>query len=718
VRLRTVAIGLLLLTGCGEVPSQKPPADAAQAIPARRVIEPPPGTRSTASLARAQVGSESRLVLGSQPRVVLRWREEVTLGDSLGVEVEVPDDAPVGAGLRIDVSASARDKRSRDLTLVEIHSEATRRERLVAEPHILTPAALRGSRSHRVTIPVPADLRGLPALVSALARPLPARARSSWRSRALPTRPTDRLIFGFAVEQEGWSPGWPPVRFQVLAEPASGGEAELLFEQRLDPATSSDHRRWFDASVDLTGLDDGAYVFRFEAEALSAIDGSDVVRSYPVFSAPEIEAGPIGVSADAPDPSQPNIILVSLDTLRARSVGAYGYARDTTPTLDARVAAEGALARAAVAPVPYTPPAHMSMLTGLEPCVHGVLDRHGVLADDPLTLAEVLRAEGYRTGAFTENAYVVAAAGFARGFDHYFEEVSDEAASPGFARETFAGAQRWLAGTGDRPFFLFLHTYQVHDPYVPPEAYASLFAGDGQSDHYKDALRTQLDDYDREIRYTDDLLAGLLDALEAKHLERRTILVVTSDHGEGFGEHYWTRHGIDAHDEAILVPLVIRAPGRIAPGRVVEEPVGLMDLMPTLLELAGAEPPDGLQGRSFASLLLGEPSRFVTRPLVSTAEGNVSVRERDWKLLVGKKKGRKRLYHLASDPDEKRDLAAQHPQKLAELERALAEHTAFCEAWAASRPPRDATAAGVRQPGWLINRDEIEEKLRALGYLE
>ena len=216
---------------------------------------------------------------------------------------------------------------------------------------------------------------------------------------------------------------------------------------------------------------------------------------------------------------------------------------------------------------------------------------------------------------------------------------------------------------------------------------------------------------------TDDLLVGLLDALERENLERRTILVVTSDHGEGFGEHFWTRHGLDAHDEAILVPMLIRAPDRIAAGLRVDEPVGLMDLMPTLLELLGVDSPAGLQGRSFASLLLGEPSCFEARPLSSSSKGNVSVRERDWKLLEGRG-GRQLLYDLAAAPDERQNVAAEHPEKLAERSQALAEHRAFCADWAARQPKLDGIAPGARQPAWLINRDEIEEKLQALGYLE
>lgn len=726
-RRERIATALLLaaisvLSGCegrAPEPSAEPGGAASPPVVARRVIEPPPGETSTAALPRARVGRESRLVLGSEPRVVLEAREEVRLGESLVVPIELPATLAPVSGVRIDVWASARDEDSRDLSLLEIHSEATHRTRLEAEPLVLSAEDLARSRRYERTIEVPGDLRGLPALVSAVARPLPDAAKVLWRSRPLEVGASDRLIFGYAVEREGWSPGWPPVTVRVYAEPVDGGVPRLLFERALDPARREGDRRWFDASIPLDALPPGPVVFRFESEALAPIAGTQLARSYAVVSAPELEAGPAGVAPDAPDPAQRNVILISLDTLRARSVGAYGRERATTPILDARVAGEGALVRRALAPVPYTPPAHMSMLTGLEPCVHGVIDRFRVLAADQLTLAELLRAAGYRTAAVTEDAYVVAASGFARGFDHYFEEFSDLAASPGFARETFARGARWLAEVGDRPFFLFLHTYQVHRPYAPPEEYAGLFADDGlEGPQVRERLRSDLADYEREIRYTDDLLGGLLDALDRLNLTQRTILVVTSDHGEGFGEHLWARHGFDAHEEAIHVPLLVRAPGLVPAGLVVDESVGLMDLVPTLLELVGVAEPPGLQGRSFASLLRGEPSRFQARPLVSEAEGNVAVSSGDWKLLEVREGKVLHLYDLAADPGERSNVAPEHPGQVADLERALERHDAFCEPWRSARPESHYVTPGRRPPAWLVNRDEIEAKLRALGYID
>jgi arylsulfatase A-like enzyme len=564
-----------------------------------------------------------------------------------------------------------------------------------------------------------------------VARPLPGAETLAHETRPFEIGAEDRLVFGYGVEEEGWSPGWPPVRFRVEARIEGAPEAPgiRLFDRRIDPAADPRDRRWFDASLNLRGLAGRRVRFAFETEALEPIAGTDLARSFPVVSNPEVVPGPTGASGRGRLSAvpgafpRPDIVLISLDTLRARSVSAYGYARQTTPNLDLRLVAEGTMMRSTVTPFPYTPPAHMSMLTGLDVCAHGVEDRHGVLAPNRVTLAEALRAAGYRTAAFTEDAYVVAGAGFARGFDTYFELLDEEHVAPGFAAETFERAERWLSTVDARPFFLFVHTYQVHEPYTPPRGYRSLFEDDLLQD-YPPESRAALTDYDREIRYTDDLLGGFLDALDAGGLAATAIAVVTSDHGEQFGEHFWTGHAFDTHDEALLVPLVIRAPGLVAAARVVEQPVSLMDLPPTLLELTGLDPIPDVQGRSFADLLLGTPveglTPFEERPLVSFAKVNESVRTRRYKYLqeTGEKAGPK-LYDLVADPGEHRNVASSHPEALAEARAALTRHAESCQAWLRAHPPEETPGIrGQRQPGWLINRDEIDRKLRSLGYVE
>jgi arylsulfatase A-like enzyme len=694
----------------------------------QRAIEPEPGRFSMADLARAEIAHETRPVIAANPRVVLRWREEVELLEELRVAVELPAELRNRGLVRLDAWVSVPEASAREQTLRERRvAEFSRREILRATPTVIDSEMKQGqtvedSTRAMLTIVVPAALRGMSGLLQVVARPLTSSAVKRWETHRFEIPSRARLFFGYGVEEPGWAEGWPPVHFRLSAQDDAGSPAVMLFERRIDPAGDARDRHWFDASVDLMSLVGRTVQFVFEAEALGDAPGASIDRSFPVVSNPELVVSPVGGIPTAGDRTRPNIVLISLDTLRAKSVGAYGYPRETTPTLDRRLAAEGALARFVVVPRPFTPPSHMSMLTGLEPCVHGVMSRHDVVGPERIMLAEVLRASGYKTAAFTENAYVVAGAGFARGFDRYVEERSEESAAPGFATETFRAAERWLAETDGRPFFLFIHTYQVHAPYRPPRGYRTLFRDDRLENAYPEQHRDNLTEYDREIRYTDDLLAGFLDSLETKGIAEQTIVAVTSDHGEGFGEHVWGGHGFSLHDEAVLVPLVVRAPGRVPPGLVIEEQVGLIDLMPTLLELAGLSVPVELQGRSFAPQLLGGGTPFAERPLFSAMSigSTQAVRTRSYKYMRAQTpEVKEMLYDLERDPNELKDVAASDPEAVARARVLLSEHEEACEAFLAAHPAEPgAEIRAENNPGWLITRDEIDRKLRSLGYVE
>ena len=649
---------------------------------------PASGSGSTATLARAEIAGESRYVLAGHPRVVLRARDEVFLprADELHVPAELP---PMLAGRDVRIDASLLVRQLTVAAPAPTIGELQAASMVTASAPPLVVHGSDGARPEAV-IPLPEALRGQRGLLTVVARPLPASPVERTETAEIDVPAGARLVFGYGVEDAGWAAGFPPVRFALAAGDTT------LFERRLDPAADARDRRWFDASVDLGSLAGHRTRFAFTTEALP---GADLERSFAVVSSPEI--------VPPAAPVRPSLVLVSLDTLRARSASAYGCRRPTTPTLD-RLATAGALVRTAVAPVPFTPPSHMSMLTGLEPCAHGVKGVHEALAPERLTLAEALRAVGYETAAFTEDAYLVAASGFDRGFDSYVENRSEESASPGFAVETFAQARAWLLAHAGRPAFLFVHTYQVHEPYTPPRAYATLFTDDDQGDENQRALA----DYEREVRYTDDLLADLLGAVDP-----HAVVVVTSDHGEGFGEHFWTGHGFDLHDEALLVPLVVRAPGLIPAGRVIEEQVGLVDLAPTLLELLGAPALPDIQGQSFAGLLTGRRGRFVERAIVSTdLVGDESVRTRRSKVITTK--AGPMLYDLAADPREESDRATSDATGVAAAGPLLEQAHEACASWHRAHPSDEEAARPPSRsdPAWLVNRDDIERKLRSLGY--
>ena len=307
------------------------------------------------------------------------------------------------------------------------------------------------------------------------------------------------------------------------------------------------------------------------------------------------------------------VILISIDALRADHLGPYGYARPTTPFLD-RLAGRATVFENAFAQVPATLPSHMSMFTGLYPSEHQVHPPSSVLSDRIRTLPEVLRKAGLRTFGHTEGGYVQGGYGFARGF----EEWSDTPyAHDTDVERTFQAGLDSLSRLrpGER-FFLFLHSYTVHDPYEPPPAYRSLpwmrarpaGAFDPTGPNFASFNLRRLDAtaeaidwyrglYDAGIRYLDDRLAAFFAELERSGLARDTVVILTADHGEEFGEHDRLVH-TQAYPECLHIPWIVVAPGRA--GARVARVVETIDFAPTIYELVGVAPPPDLPGQSRA----------------------------------------------------------------------------------------------------------------------
>ena len=402
------------------------------------------------------------------------------------------------------------------------------------------------------------------------------------RHRTEPVRvPEDAVLevaFGFLPPGAGG-----PSRFEISAcDPEGGSDAcRTLFSE----VHGEDAKGWLLRSVPVGRP--GRFAFRFDvvpARAGSSSAEGDPT-DLPVWAVPTL------VAPRAEPATRRNLLLISLDTLRADHLGSYGYARDTSPFIDRELAARGTLFERCISAATTTGPSHMTIFTGLPPAVHGV---HGdsyyrALPDGVPTLAEVLRENGFATAAVTEDGPMGAYRGFDRGFDSYVENESHELAqAEGHVEETLARGLAWLRHHRRERRFLFLHTFQVHSPYSPPPELGRLFEGDGV-----DPRRTQLLPrawkpvrYDREIRYTDGRLATFFGTLDAEHLLADTIVVLLSDHGEEFLEHGALVHGPAVHEEVLQVPCIVRGPG-VAAGRRIEQPVSLVDWMPTLLELAG-----------------------------------------------------------------------------------------------------------------------------------
>ncbi len=346
-----------------------------------------------------------------------------------------------------------------------------------------------------------------------------------------------------------------------------------------------------------------------------------------------------------------NVLLVSMDTVRHDRVHCYGRQQIDTPTLD-RLARDGIRFSQAVTPVPMTLPGHASMLTGLDPQHHGArINGMFKLNEDVPTLATVLGQAGYRTGAVIAAFVLDRRYGLSRGFDHYDDDLSSGRSSYSFGyRERPANlineaAEAWLREPSDKPFFLFVHYFDPHWPYDAPEPFGSK---------YKDNF---YGDYDGEIAYTDHELGNLLGVLDAMGVRDKTLVVVTSDHGEGLEQHNEKTHSLLIYDTTLRVPLIISGPSPIPNGRLMTRQVGLIDLMPTILDLVGVSPPGSMDGVSLLNPLPAEPRSLYVETLASKFLHGwaplVGVRREDYKLIVAP---RSELYDVRGDPNELRNL--------------------------------------------------------------
>ena len=522
------------------------------------------------------------------------------------------------------------------------------------------------------------------------------------------------LRLSIGVEESVWRVDSAPVFFRVVMIEENGAEQDL-YRRILDPARNTADRRWYDNDVDMTDLAGRKLRLKFVTEPAQK---GDTRPSLPLWGDPRLIA-PHGGAA------RPSIVLVSLDTMRAKSTSLHGYALDTTPNLVA-LAARGTAFENAFTTFSNTLPSHMSMLTGLLPATHAVVATETVLGDEHVLLAETLRGAGYATAAFTEDALLDARRGFWRGFSAYYENTAIGAGA-GDAEHTFGRAVEWAGRHADEPFFLFVHTYQVHFPYEPPAAYQSLFATPG------DTRGGSLRAYEQEIRYADDVLQRLVDGLRRVVPDERLLLVVTADHGEEFGEHGLLTHN-QLFDEVMHVPLVFLWPGRVAAGRRVSDLVSLIDIAPTLLQLAGVPAPPGLEGLSLVPLLTGAggtlPRDTVLGeypPTSDVQERHFVARSRDAKCIVTPGGASDACWDLRADPGEKSPRPPRETEALAKLHeaarayaaRSMAARPRFASGMRGHAPGAgDASAPAAGQPAPAPANEAVEQKMRALGYVQ
>jgi len=399
-----------------------------------------------------------------------------------------------------------------------------------------------------------------------------------------------------------------------------------------------------------------------------------------------------------------NVVLISVDTLRADRLGCYGFGGVRTPAVDG-LAAAGVRFGNCIAQTPLTLPSHATMLTGTSPLYHGVRDNGGFTAGAELvTMAEAFKTSGYETGAVV-GAYVLDSKwGLDQGFDFYYDRFDTERRQ-GFSvadvqrrgGEVVDRAVEWLRTVRGRSFFLFLHLYDPHTPYDPPPPFREEYASDP---------------YLGEVAYADAQVGRLREWLAAQGLAGRTILVFCADHGESLGGHAEDTHGFFVYQETVRVPLIIAFPFDGFRGLVRNETVSLADVMPTVLESAGVEVPGAVQGRSLLPLIEagGEGSAGTTVPVY--AETWYPRFHYGWNEIRSLQDGRFKLilspdaelYDLSGDPAEGRDVAAERPEVVRELAKKMAEYE------------RERGKGGLRAEAPNVDR-ATREKLAALGYL-
>ena len=489
----------------------------------------------------------------------------------------------------------------------------------------------------------------------------------------------------------------PPPSFRITVAGENGEEATLFERQPGEPKAG-----WHDEALDLSAYRGERVVLRFEARSAPGAAG---VRGLPVWGNPRIVGPEIR--------ERPGVILISLDTLRADRLGINGYPGDTSPEIDAWARRWGVNFSQAIAQAPWTLPSHVSMFTGQNALTHGE-NRDRPVSGRPVMMAEILRQAGYSTAAFTGGVYMRPEYGFAQGFDRFRYWPRAEQGEHEL-EENLDSALGWLERRRGEPFFLFFHTYEIHAPYRARQPFfAGMHATEDQEvdrkvshkvsrprreEGYASTNHLYWRDeptaepvplpedkrpvvealYASGVAWADHHLGRLFRFLEELELASRTVVVLTSDHGELLGE-----HGVDGHmylwDENLKVPLIVSYPPRLPAGGRVSRQVRSIDILPTVLELAGLEIPPPVEGTSLVPLANGDGSAFPDQALSYMSSGNygLSLRfDRRLKYVLRNspwlaRDRAERLFDLKLDDAESQNLVRRREQQTRSL-RARAE---------------------------------------------
>jgi choline-sulfatase len=402
---------------------------------------------------------------------------------------------------------------------------------------------------------------------------------------------------------------------------------------------------------------------------------------------------------------KPNVILVTLDTTRADHLGCYGYARAQTPTLDA-LARGGVLFTQASSVAPLTQPAHSSIMTGMYPTHHGVrVNGNTALSQEQKTIAEALSEKGYQTAAFIGAFVLDGRWGLNQGFQLYDDQFDlekhkhlDLASVQRPADKVVDAALAWLESHRQAPFFAWIHLYDAHSPYEPPEPFLSEYRAGGPASLY-----------DGEIAFADQQLGRAVSWLQANGLDKKTVIVVMGDHGEGLGSHGEGTHGYFVYDYALHVPFLMATPFKDLRGVRVDSQVSAVDVFPTVLALTGIDGPGNVQGRSLLPAMFHPRTDATTYAYGESMTPSLqfgwsslqSLRSSRYKLI---KAPRPELYDLTADPAEETNVYERQPTVARDLMQRLDRLV-------------EETSRGAPAPETANLDKETLERLSALGYI-
>ena len=473
------------------------------------------------------------------------------------------------------------------------------------------------------------------------------------------------------------------------------------------------------------------------AGALAMIVAAGVAATVPVR--PPVTAKAVE-PAGAAGTARNNVVLISLDSLRADHLGAWGYKRDTSPNLD-KLARESIRFSNAISTSSWTLPTHLTMFTGLSQVAHGVVVDTNVLPRSIRTLGEIFHDAGYATAGFVSGPYVSGHYGYDRGMDTYIDlsaqwGKSAEARAAILSPEINAKGLAWLDQTRDQPFFLFLHYFDIHYDFVPPPPYDTMFdpdytgTMDGRMFIERDDVHPKMPArdlehilalYDGEIRFTDHHVGIVLDHLRSKGLLDSTVVMVVSDHGDEFFEHGNKGHHRTVYDEVLRIPMLLRLPGGEQGGRTIDRQTSLIDVFPTVLDAAGLSPGSGAEGESLAAWARGTQSsreeiysdfydkRGFNLQVARRTAGQKTIQH--FNRITHPKRGPLEDYDLAKDPAEKTNRAPSGVPAVATGVEAMTRW--LDDQW---RTHRDFEAASGGSASIHID-DETMQRLKSLGYV-